>query len=139
MRHFLTSSALDGAWPLTCSMFLSTSESTTPSRRASLNVVASLPILRHHSRAAGDSWSVGSPLVVSTSVYTSDQNVVLATSVPQNRRYLESYTHLHVKAKFHYAIWSQTDPNLVADRFRSWSQTCSELEFSLSSSSLAAN
>ena len=55
----------------------------------------------------------------------------------------------HLKAKFHYAI-------LVADLFavglsqillrypgrkqvQSWSQTCSELEFGLSSSSLAAS
>jgi len=35
------------------------------------------------------------------------------------------------KAKFHYAIWSQTGPQLA--------QTCSELEFGLSSSSLAAS
>jgi len=38
-----------------------------------------------------------------------------------------------VKAKFHYAIWFEG--KLV----RSWSQTCSELKFGLSSSLIAAN
>jgi len=40
-----------------------------------------------------------------------------------------------LKAKFHYAIWSQTGSKQV----QSWSQTCSELKFGLSSSLLAAN
>jgi len=60
------------------------------------------------------------------------------------------------KAKFHYAIWFEAGSKLVADRFeakfhsaicsqtgpelfRSWTQTCSELKFGLSSSLLAAN
>ena len=42
---------------------------------------------------------------------------------------------LSVKAKFHYAVWSQT----ASKQVRSWSQTCSKLKFGLSSSLLAAN
>ena len=44
-------------------------------------------------------------------------------------------TNLRRYAKFHYAIWSQAGSTQV----RSWSQTCSELKFGLSSSLLAAN
>jgi len=54
------------------------------------------------------------------------------SSEPGEPRGCATATRRSVKAKFHYAIWSQTGSKQV----RSWSQTRSELEFGLSSGSL---
>ena len=49
------------------------------------------------------------------------------------------WKNLLVKAKFHYVILVADSPEAVRRKVRSWLQTCSELEFDLSSSSLAAS
>jgi len=67
-------------------------------------------------------------------LYISVAVVVNTTARGKIWAWVFSHSSQNVKAKFHYAIWSQTGSKQV----RSWSQTCSELKYGLSPSLLAA-